>query len=140
MTTPVFVQSRSDDFLYRRGSLWVLLYADDIVLIGQKANDVLEVRREISERLYVKDIGTLGPFLDIMFKKDAAGVCLSQSRYVTQVLERFSMASCKPVSTLMSEGALREIVSSKGSAVDRGQNQELLGCLLFLFTSTRPDI
>lgn len=50
------------------------------------------------------------------------------------------MSDCLPVSTLITESAMRDIVEIWGTLTDRVTYQELLGFLLFLSTGTRSDI
>lgn len=50
------------------------------------------------------------------------------------------MSSCKSVTTPMCEGALRDISNIKCQPADRGVYQELISCLLFIATRTRPEI
>ena len=50
------------------------------------------------------------------------------------------MSSCKPVTTSISESALRDIEAEDESLADRPRYQVFLGCLLFLETRTSPEI
>lgn len=72
--------------------------------------------------------------------RDSGGDSLSQQHYITQVLENFGMSSSKPVTTHMCEGALKDIVNLESSLTEQKRYQELVGCLLFISTRTRPDI
>ena len=130
----------SDECVYRRGTVWLLLYVDDIVVIGSEEKDVSHVKTELKTHLDVKDLGTLRSFLGVLFVRDEYGAWLSQMPYISQVLEKFGMSNCKPVTTPMCEGALKDMSNGDHSLSDKSSYQELLGCRLFIATRTRPDI
>ena len=135
-----FVMLMSDECVFRRGSTWILLYVDDIILVGAKCAELIAVKRELKHYLDVKDLGALGSFLGVSFVRERERALLSQKHYILQVLQRFGMSECKAVSTPMAEGALKAFSVSNGEHADQQTNQELLGCLLFVSTRTRPDI
>ena len=134
-----FTKLVSDDCVYRRGDVWLLLYVDDIIMIGTSDKAVRDVKTELMPHLDVQDLGTLKSFLGVLFVRDEFGAWLSQQHYISQVLERFGMQGCKPVTTPMTTAFVNE-ASEKGPLCDKSRYQELLGCLLFISTRTRPDI
>lgn len=113
---------------------------DDIVLIGPEHKEVLKFKQELGRHLDVKYLGALRSFLEVLFTHNEKGVWLSQSHYILQILDRFGMSTCNSVTTPMTEAALREFVEIGGAETDLQAYQELLGCLLFISTRTRPDI
>lgn len=135
-----FVTINADDCVFRRGSVWILLYVDDLILMSPMESELTKVKREIEAQLDIRDLGTLRHFLGVTFQQHGDGAWLSQHNYISQVLNRFGMSERKPVATPMNEEALREMQVSESEAVDRGRYQELLVCRLFLSTRTRPDI
>ena len=134
-----FTKLVSDDCAYRRGDIWLLLYVYDIIMIGATDKAVTAVKTELKPHLDVQDLGTLKSFLGVLFVRDEFGAWIGQQHYIAQVLERFGMQGCKPVSTPMTTAFVNE-ASEKGPLCDRSKYQELLGCLLFISTRTRPDI
>jgi len=65
------------------------------------------------------------------------GIFVSQSSYAKDILERFKMESCNPVSTPVENGV--ELRKSKVGNVDPTYFKSLVGSLRYL-TCTRPDI
>ena len=130
----------SDPCVYRRDNILLLLYVDDIIVMGPVASEIESVKEQLKSHLDVKDLGTLRSFLGVMFSRKSSEAWLSQSHYISKVLRNFGMSSCKPVTTPMREGSLKELSEIKSKEVDRLRYQELLGCLLFISTRTRPDI
>ena len=91
------------------------------------------------DRYYYKDLGTLKSFLGALFVCDEFRAWIGPQHYIAKVLERFGMQGCKPVTTPMTIALVNE-ASEKGPLCDRPKYQELLGCLLFTSTRTRPEI
>lgn len=130
----------SDPCVYRRGNqlLWVLLYVDDVIVIGKSREEVDKFKRSISQKLDMKDLGFLSSFLGISFTREPSGAWLSQAHYVDEILERFGMEKCKSVNTpACIPGKVSEELSE---LVNQKSYQEIVGALLFLSTRTRPDI
>lgn len=117
--------------------MWILLYVDDVILMGRVLSEICRVKKELSVLLDMKDLGKLSSFLGVTFIQDEGGAWLSQRHYCNQVLERFGMKSCKPVAT----PACLEVDPLEFSApTDASRYQEIVGSLLFLSTRPRPDI
>ena len=117
--------------------MWLLLYVDDVIVMGKELSEICIVKRELSELLEMKDLGELGSFLGVSFTQDEGGAWLSQNYYCEQILQRFGMTSYKPVST----PACIDIETIEVSGpCDASRYYEIVGSLLFLSTRTRPDI
>ena len=69
--------------------------------------------------------------------KNEKTIKIGQHQYILDMLERYGMTACKPVSTPIVIGGLVEGDALK--ATD-GPFQSLVGSLLYASTSTRPDI
>lgn len=77
----------SDSYVYRRRNVWLILYVDDIILMGDQEHPVSQVKRELDAHLDVKDLGVLRFFFGIVFERNSEGAWLTQSHYILQVLE-----------------------------------------------------
>ncbi|KAK9697999.1 hypothetical protein RND81_08G075800 [Saponaria officinalis] len=66
------------------------------------------------------------------------GIFISQTKYAQEILKKFKMENCKPVSTPL---VLNEKLSKDDGSkeVDLKQYRSLVGSLLYL-TATRPDL
>ena len=58
-------QMLSDECLFRIRSVWILLYADDAILIGSSRDEIEKAKFELSKRLDMKGLGDLGSFLGV---------------------------------------------------------------------------
>src|SRR5205807_8583835 len=65
---------------------------------------------------------------------------LSQRQYITNILERFGMENCRPVSTPIDPKA--PLVKADGSQPPHECTayQQMIGSLMYLVTCTRPDL
>ena len=124
--------------MFTRNSTWLLLYVDDILIISPSEEDIEITKKTLSSLLDVKDMGYLHHFLGVTFVRHGDLAWLHQSNYINDVLKRFNMENCKAVHTPMCTGLLSK--AGIGELVDRRYFQEIVGCLLFISTRTRPDI
>ena len=135
-----FVKLRSDECAFNKGTVWILLYVDDIILIGPDDKILDAVKEELRLYLDGKDMGVLSGFLGLHFTRDSGSAWLSKKSYTMDVLKRFGMEQCKAIDTPMSTGTLAGLNQDNSGKFDTSMYQELIGCLLFLSTRTRPDI
>ena len=84
------------------------------------------------------DLGKLSYFLGMEFVSCEKGIFLHQKKYIIDVLKRFKMLECKPVST-----PVNTIVKLQKNATNEGVDstlfRQLIGSLRYVFHS-RPDI
>ena len=83
-------------------------------------------------------LGELTFFLGLQVHQTADGIFLSQEKYLKQILKKYGMEECKPVSTPMITGC--NLSSHDDSpTVNQPEYRSMIGSLLYL-TGTRPDI
>jgi hypothetical protein len=95
----------------------------------------------------MKDLGPLSFCLGIEFTQDVEKqtITMSQLRYIKETLSRFNMENCKGVTTPINpnEKLSKEICSKteeEKKAVEKLPYQSLVGFLMYLAVSIRPDI
>jgi hypothetical protein len=119
--------------------VYMLVHVDDCLVVGNSAG-VQHVKNTIKALFDVKDTGAVSLFLGLEVIRDRARrqLWLGQPRYVDTMLEQFSMVDCKSRVTPLDCGTQ---FSKDGEylASDVPFNA-LVGCLLYLAMSTRPDI
>ncbi|KAK9684337.1 hypothetical protein RND81_10G203400 [Saponaria officinalis] len=86
----------------------------------------------------MSDLGLMNYFLGIEVVQSNDGIFLSQKKYVRDLLERFQMKDCNPVSTPV-ECGMKLHKDIKGKKVDGTLYKQIVGSLMYL-TATRPDI
>eukprot|EP00253_Pinus_taeda_P030659 PITA_30659 len=89
--------------------------------------------------IYIKtDEGELSHFLGLQVSQTRAGLCISQTKYLKDVLEKYGMEDCAPMSTPMTTNC-KLIKDDDSPLVDATHYRSMIGALLYL-TATRPDI
>jgi hypothetical protein len=86
----------------------------------------------------MKDLGEADVILNIKLIKKDSGITLSQSHYVEKVLSQFGFMDSKPSSTPYDPSmTLRK---NKKIARDQLRYSQIIGSLMYLASTTRPDI
>jgi hypothetical protein len=123
----------------RTGSVYILVHVDDALVIGPRA--AVHTAKQLMQTMFeIKDMGTASYFLGMMITRHAdGGYSLDQPKYVHDMLHRFQMADCKPVSTPIPVGLKLSRYDGELLPPDH-QYQALVGSLIYLAVNTRPDI
>jgi hypothetical protein len=83
-------------------------------------------------------LGELSFFLGLQICQRNQGIFISQTKYIREMLKRFGMEDCKPVTTPMQTSCkLRKDDDSKST--DQRKYRSMIGSLLYVTTS-RPDV
>lgn len=85
-----FVQSINDYLVFVRNIgdfvVWLLVYVDDIVLIGNNMSGINKVKDFLKSKCLIKDLGKLKFFLGIEVIKYDDALCLTQRKYCLELL------------------------------------------------------
>jgi hypothetical protein len=119
------------------------IHVDDILSAGEDewAEALFEyLAREVD----IHDVELVDKFLGLHIMATENGYCLSQEGYVKEVLKRFQMEACRPVSAPASTERLSSEMSpqtkeEEAEMADKPYRQ-LCGALLWIARMTRPDI
>ncbi|CAI7909847.1 unnamed protein product [Closterium sp. NIES-54] len=100
------------------------------------------VKAELQERHACTDLGELRSYLGLQITRDRARhtITLTQSHMVHQVFQRFDFQFSLPQPTPLSNGQLLAAPPLDESVEPSGLYPELVGCLMYLMTCTRPDL
>ncbi len=100
-----FVQSSNDPCIYtasERETFLVGVYVDDIVIAGESSERITAVKKALSEKFDVKDLGELNYFLGVQVIQDSTcygKVWLGQPTFTESVLKKYGMEEAKPIKT-----------------------------------------
>ena len=80
--------------------------------------------------------------LGMLIKRDrrTKTLSISQQSYTEKVLKRFGMESCKPIATPLEPGKKFHELFSDDKSFDTQIYQQAIGCLTYMFVTTRLDI
>ncbi|CAI7865568.1 unnamed protein product, partial [Closterium sp. NIES-53] len=100
------------------------------------------VKSELQKRHTCTDLGELRSYLGLQITRDRAQrtITLTQSHMVQQVLQRFGFTYSSPQATPLSTRQSLSALPSDESVESSGPYPELVGCLMYLMTCTRPDL
>uniref|UniRef100_A0A2N9EKA7 Reverse transcriptase Ty1/copia-type domain-containing protein n=1 Tax=Fagus sylvatica TaxID=28930 RepID=A0A2N9EKA7_FAGSY len=137
-----FTASTADPslFVFRQGStlLYLLLYVDDIILTGNSTTAVTSLITQLAATFELKDLGPLRYFLGLQIDYGPDCLFVHQRKYITDLLSKFNMPTCKATSTPFSISHKLQ-PSSEAILSYPTQYRSLVGALQYA-TFTRPYI
>nr|GEV03363.1 hypothetical protein [Tanacetum cinerariifolium] len=86
----------------------------------------------------MKDMGEADVILGIKIKRKNKGIVITQSHYIEKILKKFNRKDCYSVSTPIDP--VEKVKQNTGKTVDKLKYSRVVGCLMYVMTSTRPDI
>ncbi|CAI7852090.1 unnamed protein product, partial [Closterium sp. NIES-54] len=121
---------------------YVLVYVDDLVFATADTEALAHVKSELQKRHTCTDLGELTSYLGLRITRDRAQrtITLTQSHMVQQVLQRFGFTYSSPQSTPLPTGHSLSAPPLDECVEPSGPYPELVGCLMYLMTCTRPDL
>ncbi|CAI7758433.1 unnamed protein product, partial [Closterium sp. NIES-54] len=142
-----FDPSTADPSLFLRTNtslppFYVLVYVDDLVFATADTAGLAHVKSELQKRHTCTDLGELRSYLGLQITRDRAQrtITLTQSHMVQQVLQRFDFTYSSPQATPLSTRHSLSALPSDESVEPSGPYPELVGCLMYLMTCTRPHL
>ncbi|CAI7836514.1 unnamed protein product [Closterium sp. NIES-53] len=142
-----FAPSTADPSLFLRTDalmppFYILVYVDDLVFATTDTAGLAHVKSELQKRHICTDLGELRSYLGLQITRDRARrtITLTQSHMVQQVLQRFNFTYSSPWATPLSIRHSLSALPSDESVEPSGLYPELLCCLMYLMTCTRPDL
>ncbi|CAI7851105.1 unnamed protein product, partial [Closterium sp. NIES-53] len=142
-----FAPSTADPSLFLRTDtslppFYILVYVDDLVFATADTTGLAHMKSELQKRHTCTDLGELRSYLGLQITRDRARrtITLTQSHMVQQVLQRFDFTYSSPQATPLSTRHSLSALPSDESVEPTGPYPELVGCLMYLMTCTRPDL
>ncbi|CAI7799371.1 unnamed protein product [Closterium sp. NIES-53] len=142
-----FAPSTADPSLFLRTDtslppFYILVYVDDLVFATADTAGLAHMKSELQKRHTCTDLGELRSYLGLQITRDRAlrTITLTQSHMVQQVLQRFGFTYSSPQATPLSTRQSLSALPSDESVEPSGPYPELVGCLMYLMTCTRPDL
>jgi hypothetical protein len=98
-----FTRSKEDHCVYFKligdHLIYLVLYVDDMLLIGNNKEIIQDVKTQLSSKFDMKDLSASNFILGMEIKRDhkRRKLWLNQRKHVETILQRFNMQECKPV-------------------------------------------
>ncbi|GJS08952.1 retrovirus-related pol polyprotein from transposon TNT 1-94 [Tanacetum coccineum] len=116
----------------------VQIYVDDIIFSSAYQNMCDEFSKIMHDEFEMSMMGELNFFLGLQIKQMEDGIFFNQSKYIKEMLKKFSLEDSKIMKTSMSSDT-KLMKDEKCESVDSTKYRGMIGSLLYLTTS-RPDI
>ncbi|XP_019176080.1 PREDICTED: uncharacterized protein LOC109171505 [Ipomoea nil] len=130
-----FLNGRVSEDIYMRQPP---VYVNDILLIGKKPDMIQDIISKLSTVFRIRDLGKPRFFLGIEAIDVTGSMVLSQKRYMTELLRKAGMESCKSLSTpIVANTNLAH--SDSAQLDDPTPYRQLVGSLMYLLI-TRPGL
>jgi hypothetical protein len=134
-----FMKSEADPNLYfivvGGDPLILVLYVDDLFITGAERL-IVGCKESLASKFEMKDIGLMHYFLGLEVWQEDGHIFLGQGRYADEILRRFWMEDCRPMSTPMTTN-WKKLHSSETELVDPTLYHRLIGSPMYL-VNTRP--
>ena len=141
-----FKRSEVDHGLFYKEVNGVILiipvYVDDFTIVGNDEPAIAEFKAQVSERYEITDLGKVRWILGMHIERDESRrlITISQEQYINNILERFGMSDCRPVSTPMDPNTTLPLLKEPEPGIDVQDYQSRVGSLQHLLTCSRMDI
>jgi hypothetical protein len=130
-----------------RDYLFLLLYVDDLLIACQCRIQVNRVKKLVSEKYRMTDLGPARQFLTIGIHRSLSGdIHLSQKRCIDTIRQRFQKQNCNGVAKPMQSGIQLRRYDAQNEDSDKPDPDiqqlypSLVRSLMYLMTATRPDL
>lgn len=132
----------------KKSVLLVAIYVDDILIFSNDEKRERMVVEALNKNFKMKFMGDASVVLGIRIERNVqmGTITLDQQKYIDDMLRRFKMDDCNPVSTPIDVNQKLSASMSGGCDADVPEEErifpyrEAVGSLLFLAMITRPDI
>ncbi|GAA0160466.1 transmembrane signal receptor [Lithospermum erythrorhizon] len=128
----LFVLNQRDRFMM------LIVYADDILVAGPSEEDIIQVKQLMHNEFTIKDLGVAKYFLGIEIARAEEGMYLSQTKYITDILQDLNMEDCTAVATPL-QVDWQPYDDTSLLLADASVYRRLVGRLLYL-DYTRPNV
>eukprot|EP00253_Pinus_taeda_P002843 PITA_02843 len=127
------------DIKMDEGKLLVtLVYVDDLIFASNNDEMSRGFSQNMSREFEMSTIGELSHFLGIQVSQPRAGLFISQAKYLKDMLKRYGMEDCAPMTTPMTTNS-KLSKDDDSTPADATHYRSIIGALLYL-TATRPNI
>ena len=121
-----------------RGIVVITIYVDDLIVGGDKEDEIEHVKGLLRQKFEMKDLGDLRYFLGIEIIRTPDGIWMSQRQYAMDMLSKYGMADCKPISVPLDQNG--KVSTDAGCVLeDPTMYKKMVGSLIYI-TISRPDL
>jgi hypothetical protein len=121
-------------------TLIVMVHVDDAIITGSNPNTIAALKKALRDEYRMTDLGPIKHFLGWEITRDRKRriLTIGQRQYITELLKTYGVAETKMKSCPAANITLRPLQKSEPRK-DKPY-LELLGAVLYIANSTRPDL
>eukprot|EP00253_Pinus_taeda_P015940 PITA_15940 len=118
--------------------VYLVVYVDDLLMTGNNESYIASIKKELRKGFEMTDLGYVHYYLGIEVIQHPKSIFLSQKKYIGDLLNRFGITECNPLTTPMEQNL--KLTSIEGKEFENATNyRQLVGSLNYV-TTTIPDI
>jgi hypothetical protein len=143
------LQSDHGVYVFTKDDIRIIVpvHVDDLTFASKSQSAIDACIKELSEYFELRDLGPTKFLLgiEVIRNRQNHSISLSQRQYIINMLDRFQMTDCHPVSTPVDPGSHLSKSQGATSPDDIAYMQSVpylsaVGALMYLAVTTRPDI
>ena len=146
-----FVRSMANHCLYYKkvgeNFIYVVLYVNDMLLVGNNMEVIKEVKTKLSFKLDMKDLYAANLILGMEIKINCVyrKIWLNQRKYLETILHMFNTQECKPIKVHIPIGVMLFVVQcpktwEEEEDMSFNPYASLVGSLMYAMVCTRQNI
>lgn len=120
--------------------LIVSMYVDDLIYTGNDPSMFTSFMSSMKQEFDMTDLGKMRYFLGLEILQLPNSIFISQKKYAVELLKRFGMYDANSVQNPIVPGIKITKEIGNDERTDKSHYRQLIGCLLYLTTATRPDL
>ena len=124
-----------DQCIFYNEKLMIAVYVDDIIIAAESTAVADHFINIIDKKFEIHDYGDCSTYLGLKIEIADNEILIGQADYIDDVLERFGLSDCNPTTKPMDNFDDLSKCEPNNRPV-----KELLGCLNYVATRSRPDI
>ena len=121
-----------------KGTIFLLLYVDDMIITGDNLSGIQELKDFLSQQFEMKDLGHLSYFLGLEITHSTIGLYITQAKYASDLLSQAGLTDSKTVDTRVELNA--HLTPSQGKPLSSPSLYRRLVDSLVYLTVTCPNI
>jgi hypothetical protein len=118
----------------------IAVYIDDLQITSNDLQTIEDTKLELHKRFQMTDLGEVNHILGLRVLRTDEQISIDQKHYVENILMKFGMDQCYPVSTPMETSLKLLPLQEDEDIIDLAEYRSVVRALNYLATVTRPDI